>query len=236
MSGLRKEKRIYGRRKSRPLNKMRQDAFDALFPQLQLPEQDMKEDGTVDPAVLFDRPYNSLWMEIGFGNGEHLAALMERYEDHAFIGAEPYLNGMAAFLKHIHDTPHRNVRVFMDDAMMVVRSLQSSTVDGFYVLNPDPWPKTKHHKRRIINQDNLDDFARVLKDGGKLVMATDVDDLAEWMVTEASNHPSFIWTAGRAGDWKTPPEDWIPTRYEEKGIQAGRRQSYLIFEKLPSKT
>lgn len=228
----RKEKRIYGRRKSRPLNKMRQDAFDELYPLLNIPERDMKEDGSIDPATLFDHPYKSLWMEIGFGNGEHLAALMEKHRDSAFIGAEPYLNGMAAFLKHIHGTPHRNVRVFMDDAMMVVRSLKSNTIDGFYVLYPDPWPKAKHHKRRIINQDNLDDFARVLKDGGKLIMTTDVDELAEWMVTEASNHPAFLWTAESADNWKTPPADWIPTRYEEKGIKAGRRQSYLIFEKI----
>ncbi len=170
-------------------------------------------------------------MEIGFGNGEHLSALMRQNLDEAFIGAEPFINGMAAFLKDIRDEPHENIRVWMDDAILLVESLPSDYLNGIYVLNPDPWPKARHHKRRIISQDNLTKFARVLKPGGALIMATDVDDLAEWMVTQASAHPAFEWTAEQADDWRTTPENWIKTRYEEKGAKAGRQQSYLIFEK-----
>lgn len=203
-----------------------------LLPKLQIPKDKVTETpGAISPEKLFTTSPSSLWMEIGFGSGEHLAAVMEKHPDYGFIGAEPYINGMAAFLKSIMDRPHDHVRVWMDDALMVVKSLADNCLDGIYVLNPDPWPKSKHHKRRIINQDNLGQFSRVLKPGGKLVMTTDVDELAEWMVTEATMHPAFTWTAQKADDWRAPPEDWIETRYEQKGADAGRKQSYLIFEK-----
>ncbi len=173
-------------------------------------------------------------MEIGFGSGEHLSALLRRHPDRHYIGAEPFINGMAAFLKDIKDEPDciSRVRVCMDDAIPVVRRLPKNALDGIYVLNPDPWPKTRHHKRRIISQENLDFFSSALKSGGQLIMATDVDDLAQWMVTEASRHPDFVWTAETAEDWKTRPEDWIETRYETKGTRAGRTQTYLLFKKI----
>lgn len=191
------------------------------------------------PALQINLPYipsDSLegcpvWLEIGFGNGEHLKGLMERHPDHFYIGAEPFINGMSAFLKSIVQMPHNNIRVWMDDAIILVDAMPDQYLDGIYVLNPDPWPKRRHHKRRIISQENLTKFARVLKPGGALIMATDVPDLAEWMVTQASIHPAFSWTAERADDWRVMPDDWIKTRYEEKGAQAGRRQSYLVFVK-----
>ena len=119
----------------------------------------------------------------------------------------------------------------MDDAMIIAKSLQRSSIDHIYVLNPDPWPKSRHHKRRMISQTNLTEFARILKPGAKLTMTTDVDHLAEWMCTHASHHPDFIWTARCANDWKTKPDDWYQTRYELKGKAAGRQQSYLIFKR-----
>lgn len=226
-----KHRRIYGRRQSRPLNSGRKEAIEILLPKLEISQKRIDEKGSLRPEDLFGFVPPSLWMEIGFGNGEHLAALIRRDPLGGYIGAEPFINGMAAFLKDIHEGPHDNVRVWMDDAMMVVKSLCDECLDGFYVLNPDPWPKTRHHKRRIINQDNLNQFARTLKPGGQLVMATDVDELAEWMVTEATIHPAFAWTAEQADDWRKMPADWIQTRYEQKGGKAGRKQSYLIFEK-----
>ncbi len=226
------EKRVYGRRTGRPMNKERRAVLDDLLPVLEVPAELLVEKGELAPADLFESPARAYWFEIGFGNGEHLAALMERHPDYAFFGAEPFSNGMSAFLKSIKDKPHSNVRVLMDDAMMIANSLQDSCLDGMYVLNPDPWHKKRHHKRRIINQKNLDQFARILKPGGLLVMSTDVPDLAEWMVTEASAHPSFIWTAEKAEDWRTPPADWIKTRYEQKGAKGASRMSYLIFKKV----
>ena len=127
--------------------------------------------------------------------------------------------------------PHDKIRVWMDDAMMIVDAMPDHYLDGIYILNPDPWPKKRHYKRRIISQENLSKFARVLKPGSALIMATDVPDLAEWMVTQATNHPAFEWTAERADDWRITPPDWIKTRYEERGIREGRKQNYLFFKK-----
>lgn len=220
-------RRVYGRRLGKPLRGGRLEAIEELLPKLQFANEMLTEDASLDPVTLYEKPYTQLWFEIGFGNGEHVAALMERHPDWAFIAAEPFINGMSAFLKDIRDKRHDHVRVLMDDALKVVDTLKDQSVDGFYVLNPDPWPKARHHKRRIISQPNLTRYARVLKPGGKLIMATDVDDLADWMRDEATAHPAFR----SLYDSRTMPEDWIPTRYEQKGARAGRRQTYLVFER-----
>jgi tRNA (guanine-N7-)-methyltransferase len=223
------KRRLYGRKQTRPPGKERQGHMDSLLPRLQIPIEDGE---TIDTAALFPRPFPELWLEIGFGNGEHLAELMRRHPDRAFIGAEPFVNGMGAFLKHIAKDLHNNIRVWMDDAIFLVNALPDSCLDGVYVLNPDPWPKRRHAKRRIISPENLDRFARVMKPGAPLIMSTDVDNLANWMVTQAANHDAFEWTAERSADWRVTPAGWIPTRYEQKGAKAGRKQTYLFFKKI----
>ena len=121
----------------------------------------------------------------------------------------------------------------MDDAIPVLDTMEANTIDRLYVLNPDPWPKTRHHKRRIINAANLDRFARLLKSGSWLVMATDVAELAEWMVTECMNHPDFKWLANHPDDWKNQPDWWaVTTRYARKGLDEGREECYLVFERI----
>jgi len=225
------KRRLWGRRVGRPLKKDRLDALDNILPVVAIPKDKITVARNLDPAALFSKPFREFWFEIGFGNGEHLAALKNNYLDVGFIGAEPFVNGMANLLKDLTDKPLDNIRVFMDDAMLVVRSLTDSSLERIYILNPDPWPKVRHHKRRIVSQNNLTEFARVLKPGGRLVLATDVDALAEWMVTESMNHPAFEWTANSAKDWQTPPSEWIETRYAFKGKQAGRRQTFLVFRK-----
>ncbi len=173
-------------------------------------------------------------LEIGFGNGEHLAEMMRRNPENNFIGAEPFINGMTAFLKEIDESDDlelNNIRVHMDDAIPLVKSLTSNSIDEIYVLNPDPWHKTRHHQRRIINQANLTEFSRIMKSGAKLIMTTDVVNLIEWMVTETFNHPDFEWTAQKADDWRKTPESWIPTRYETKGAKGSDHMNYLFFTK-----
>lgn len=203
-----------------------------LLPKLEIQSEKVTETQGLSPDDLFQKKYSRLWFEIGFGKGEHLAALMENNPDHAYIAAEPYINGMAAFLRHIEATPHNNVRVWMDDAVMLARSLTDRCLDGIYVLNPDPWHKKRHHKRRIIRRDTLDIFARILKPGGKLIMSTDVPDLADWMVTETVPHPAFEWAAEKADDWRKPPEDWVHTRYEQKGAKGAATMTYLVFTRV----
>ncbi len=223
--------RLYGRRLGRPLNAGRRDALESLLPALKLDDV-LTENADLDPASLFEKPVGETWLEIGFGNGEHLAGLMARHPEVGFLGAEPFINGMAAFLKQVRDNedldPSR-LRVYMEDALRIVDSLADAALSRIYILNPDPWPKTRHHKRRIVRPETLDRYARVLRPGGKLIMATDVAELAEWMATHTINHPAFSWDAERADDWRVMPQDWIPTRYETKGIAAGRVQTYLLF-------
>lgn len=210
----------------------RQDVIDNILPTLTIQEDQLNETGNLDPASLFEQRSADIVYEIGFGNGEHLHAMMTQRPERNYIGAEPFINGMSAFLKHIKDMPHNNIRVWMDDAITLIRSFKDESLSVIYVLNPDPWPKKKHHKRRIVRAETLDQYFRTLKPGGDLIMATDVDELAEWMVTETMNHGGFEWQAESKADWQTMPKDWfITTRYAAKGENAGRKETYLLFKK-----
>lgn len=233
---LPEKSRLYGRKQTRALSEVKQKTFDLTLTQLQPDPSFIKGQSRLNMADLFGnnyRPSNATWMEIGFGSGEHLIGLMKQHPDIFMIGAEPFINGMANFFQHLADEkmPLSHIRVWMDDALLLARRLPDACLDRLYVLNPDPWPKKRHHKRRIINHDNLSVFARILKSGGQLIMATDVDELAGWMITQASLHPAFTWTAEKADDWRMMPEDWISTRYEIKGKTKGRRQTYLILNR-----
>ena len=223
-------RKVYGRRQGRPLRGDRQEALDVIYPKLELTTAQLKQDSSLDPRTLFDN-VGRIEFEIGFGNGEFLRNNMLNHPDTGFIGAEPFVNGVSSFLKSIKDDGHDNIRVFMDDAIIIAKSLQDNSVDGMYVLNPDPWHKSRHHKRRMICQANLDVFSRILKSGATFIMTTDVDELAEWMCTQASHHPDFEWMAESADDWRKMPKNWYQTRYELKGKEAGRTQSYLIFKR-----
>lgn len=226
-----KEKRVYGRKFGRPLNASRKAALDVGLPEVAVDSALLTEKGDLAPSSLFNAEYKECWFEIGFGSGEHLSGLMRVHPQNAYIGAEPFVNGMSAFLKDIEDEPKDRIAVHMDDAMMVANSLEADSLDGMYVLNPDPWHKKRHYKRRIIQQDNLDCFARILKPGAQLIMSTDVPDLADWMVTQASMHDAFEWEAECADDWRIPPEDWITTQYEVKGAKNAGRMVYLFFRR-----
>ena len=228
---LKKRRSLFGRRIGKKLSRQKKEVIENFLPQISLPSKYLNLDGSTHPQAFFKKNYKSFWLEIGFGYGEHLSGMMEKQPETAFIGAEPFVNGMADFLVNIENKNHDNVRVLMDDAMIIARSLAPQTLDGIYVLNPDPWHKTRHHKRRIINQHNLDIFSYILKPEGELIMTTDVEDLAQWMVTQATIHPDFEWSARSAQDWKNAPHGWIPTRYESKGAKNSKQMCYLIFRK-----
>jgi tRNA (guanine-N7-)-methyltransferase len=226
-----KPRSLFGRRQGRPLKAERRAALEDILPQIEIPKDKLTEEYLTAPSDMFPNPLPSYWLEIGFGQGEHVATLAEKNPDTGYLGAEPFINGMAAFLKNIEDKPKDNIRVLMDDGMIIARSLKSKSLDGIYILNPDPWHKKRHHKRRIINQTNLDIFAKILKPDGMLVMTSDVIDLAGWMCTHASNHPAFEWQARCKDDWSIPPADWRPTRYEQKGAKGAKKMVYLFFKK-----
>lgn len=183
----------------------------------------------IDPRSLFASPPSEVWLEIGFGGGEHLATQAARHRDVGIIGVEPFVNGVAKLMRAIEREALVNVRVLMDDARLLLQVVATGSVDRAFVLFPDPWPKVRHHKRRIVNRETLADIARVLRPGGHLRLATDHADYARWMLAAALAEPRFAWTAESSRDWVEPPVDWVPTRYEAKARAAGRNPVFLDF-------
>jgi tRNA (guanine-N7-)-methyltransferase len=225
--------RFYGRRAGRKLNGTRQGALDEFLPKLQIPPDALTEAGDLAVNDLFKQPQSKTILEIGFGSGERLAEMIRRHPTYDYIAAEPFSNGMSAFLLEVSAFEQTdNLRVLMDDAIPLVKSLTPDSIDEIYVLNPDPWHKKRHFHRRIINPDNLDLLSRILKPQGRLILSTDVSDLAEWMITHTARHKDFEWTATCADDWRKPPKDWIQTRYETKGAKNSSQMNYMIFDRV----
>lgn len=224
----------FGRRLGRKLSPRQQELMDTTLPTLTL---SIPEEGTFPapgqylPASLADRT-PELWLEIGFGAGEHLAAMAARYPDIAFIGCEPFINGMASFLVRMEEQQLNNLRLYHDDARLLLRALPENSLMRTYILFPDPWPKLRHHKRRIINPETLDLLSRTLKSGGELRLATDDTDYCQWMLEHLLAHPDFRWMAHRANDFNQPFTDWTPTRYEQKTRKMGRTPTFLRFERV----
>jgi tRNA (guanine-N7-)-methyltransferase len=157
-----------------------------------------------------------VWLEIGFGAGEHLVWQAEQNPGVGLIGCEPYLNGVAKCLAHIERAGLTNVRLFTDDARLVMAALPAGSLSRVFVLFPDPWPKTRHHKRRFVRRDNLDRLAELMLPGAELRLATDDPSYLPWMVEHACTHPAFAWLAEGPADWRARPADWPGTRYEQK--------------------
>ncbi|HAX92088.1 MAG TPA: tRNA (guanosine(46)-N7)-methyltransferase TrmB, partial [Rhodospirillaceae bacterium] len=167
-------------------------------------------------------------LEIGFGGGEHLVAQAASNPTIGFMGCEPFVNGVAKLLTQIDEQELKNVRIYPNDARHLLNALPDGSLDAVFVLYADPWPKKRHAERRFIGKENLDSLARVLKTGGQLRLATDVAGLAQWMREQANVHASFVC----AYDGPQAPADWVPTRYEQKGIAAGRSPEYFIYRRV----
>jgi len=157
-------------------------------------------------------------LEIGFGGGEHLAAQASAHPHLRYIGVEPFLNGVASCLRHIEESGVANVRLHQGDARDVVSRLPDRALDLVYILFPDPWPKARHHKRRLIQPDFLDQLARAVKPGGEVRFATDWAHYAAWTLELFTKDPRFTWTAQCAADWRAPWPGHVPTRYEAKRL------------------
>lgn len=223
MTEQKKGRTLYGRRRGKKLRAGQEALLDTLLPRLLVevpPEPQM-----IDLAALFGGA-RDVWLEVGFGAGEHLVWQAEHHPDVGLIGCEPYINGVAKCLAHIERTGVTNVRLFTDDARFVMQALPPQSLGRAFVLFPDPWPKTRHHKRRFVQLSNLDVLARLLKPGAELRLATDDPSYLPWMVEHACLHPAFEWLAERPADWRGRPEDWPGTRYEQKML-AGHKPVFL---------
>ncbi len=173
--------------------------------------------------------YQKIWLEVGFGSGEHLAHRAVQNPDILFIGCEVYENGIAKLLEKVNDSNLKNIRIFNYDARLLLQELPENSLDRVFILFPDPWPKKKHHKRRVINQQTLEMLRRVMKDGAMLNIATDHDNYAEWIMVHMAIHGGFEWNAENHADWQSLPPDHITTRYQHKSL-AGR-PVFLNFNK-----
>lgn len=218
---------LYGRRQGPKLR----PGSRALL-QERLPGLEVQVTPGLDPRALFDQPPTAIWLEIGFGGGEHLAALAERHPRVGFLGVEPFINGVAKLVRAVEDRALHNVRVFRDDARLLLEVLPTASIERAFILYPDPWPKARHHKRRIVNAQTVAELARIVRPGGALQLATDVPEYARWMLATLLAEPRFAWLAERAADWRKPPDGWPGTRYENKALAAGRRPAYLSFARV----
>lgn len=222
--------RLYGRKRGRPLRVGRQRLVDELLPRLVV---DLPAAGQVDFATLFARPRRSVWLEIGFGAGEHLAALAEARRETGFIGCEAFANGIAKMLGEIERRELDNIRLFADDARLLVAALPPASIDRVFILFPDPWPKPRHKKRRIVSTETLKELARIMTDAAELRLATDDVGYFSWMLERVTAHPAWQWLARRPADWRQRPADQPPTRYEEKARAAGRAPFFLRARRRP---
>lgn len=220
--------RSYGRRKARPLSARKAHLLSELLPRLRL---DLSCPAPEPLSGLFAGRVAEIWLEIGFGSGEHLLWQAERRPDIGLIGCEPFINGVASLLGEIERRDLKRVRVHDGDAREVLGWLPDASLERLFLLFPDPWPKKRHAKRRILSAETIAELARVLKQGGEFRFASDDGDYAGAALALLLSSSQFCWTAERADDWRMRPADWPETRYERKALAAGRHPAYLRFLK-----
>lgn len=219
-------RRLYGRAKGHKLRQGQAALIEEMLPRIVVPD-----DGPIDAAGLFgdERP---LQLEIGFGSGEHLAVQAAAAAGTGFIGCEPFLNGVVGVLGHVRDRGLTNVRVHMGDALDVLERLPDASLDRLYLLHPDPWPKARHAKRRMINDGPLDLIAAKLKHGAEFRLGTDDPTYCRWAMMVMGRRRDFRWTAAHPADFLDRPADWPETRYERKARRHGREVWYFRYARV----
>ena len=215
---------FHGRRKGRPLRAGQREAIETVLPKLLI---DVSKEAPASLSALFDVPTGEFRLEIGFGGGEHLLHVGRSNAGVGFIGVEPFENGLAKAVTAISREGMKNVRLYNQDAALLLDWLPDKSIARIDLLFPDPWPKKRHWKRRFVSQANLDRFARVLITDGEFRFATDVESYAEWTREETFKHGALK----LVGESSEPWSDWPGTRYEAKAVRAGRGARYFTFRK-----
>jgi tRNA (guanine-N7-)-methyltransferase len=214
--------RSFGRIKARTLKPRQANLFDTLLPKIAVTDDSL-------PEIL---KASELWLEIGFGGGEHLVGQAQLHPDITLIGCEPFLNGVGSALRHVEEAGVSNVRMLTTDARPLLDKLPDASLDRIFILFPDPWPKARHNKRRFIQPETVAAFARTLKDSGRLRFATDWADYADWTLQRVQADPDFDWPAQSPVEWNNPPADHLTTRYETKGL-GDCKPVFLDFVRKP---
>jgi tRNA (guanine-N7-)-methyltransferase len=220
----------YGRRRGRKLRALQSQLMTSLMPELRI---ELPIGRTLDPRAPFNGTKELIWLEIGFGGGEHLVHQAASHPEHGFIGVEIFENGAAKLLASIAKQGLGNVRILMGDALGLIAALPPASIDRVYILYPDPWPKQRHHKRRLVSNVTVTELARVMRDGAELRLATDHPSYLRWMLHAVTRSPDFEWLARRPADWRAPPSDWSTTRYQQKALAAGRKNFFLRLVRKP---
>lgn len=221
--------RSYGRRRGRKPSARQAALLSAVLPAV------AAHLSRPPPAVLgeiFAAAVKDVWLEIGFGGGEHLLWQARSNPHVGLIGCEPFEGGVVKVLSAIEEEKLSNIRVHADDARPLLRWLPHAGIARTFILFPDPWPKKRHQKRRLVSPATLGELARVMRPGAELRVATDIGDYARWMLSAMRGQQSFCWVADSPRDWRERVPDWPPTRYEQKALQAGRRCCYFRFRRV----
>lgn len=222
---------FYGRRVGRGLRDGQRALLRTLLPEMAVPV-DSGRPAALDPVTLFPDPVTEVGLEIGFGSGEHLLAVLAATPTLGMIGCEPFTNGMASLLRQVEDTSlRRRLRLHGDDAGPVLSHLADASLTRIYLLFPDPWPKRRHARRRFLQMATLNEMARLLADNGTLSMASDHPVMVDWMMRKTRPHPAFAWQVSGVSDWRRRPADWPPTRYEAKRLHG--EPCYFTFLRRP---
>jgi tRNA (guanine-N7-)-methyltransferase len=218
--------RSYGRRRGRAPSARQKALWQDLLPRVAVPDDPGRLRNLAD---LFPQPVREVWLEVGFGGGEHLVWQARRHPDVGFIGCEPFEDGVVKLLSAIEAEGLANVRVHPNDARPLLRLLPQAGIGRVFILFPDPWPKNRHHKRRLLSPATLRELARLMRPGAELRLATDIGEYAGAMLRVALANPSLEWTAAGPDDWRRRTSDWPETRYERKAVGQGRRCYYFRF-------
>lgn len=220
-----KPRAFFGRRSGKTLHARQQALVDEVLPHIEIV---LPQSGPLDPRSLFAPSADDVIVEIGYGGGEHLARQALEHPRTGFIGCEVFSGGIGKMLEKIATHDIANVRLFTDDALKLLQTLPDATLDGVYLLYPDPWPKTRHHKRRFVSPLTLAELARVLKPGGFFRFATDIEDYANWTLAHVLREPGLTWPLQAPASWHVPFKGWQPTRYEQKARRDGRSNSFYF--------
>lgn len=220
--------RFFGRRSGKALRRTALGLIDGLLPRLAIAPPGPGE--RIDPATLFPHPVSEVWLEVGFGGGEHLADLAQARPDVGLIGCEVFRNGIASLLGHLQARDLDNVRLFPDDVRLLLPALPDAGLGRVFVLFPDPWPKTRHAGRRFIGPGTLTELARLLADGGEVRVASDDPVYVAWAARHLDAHPRFERVVAST-DRTILPADWPATRYEEKCI-TGRAPTFFLYRRF----
>ncbi|MEM1236367.1 MAG: tRNA (guanine(46)-N(7))-methyltransferase TrmB [Pseudomonadota bacterium] len=222
---------FYGRRKGKGLRASQETYLEEDLAALSPGPVEWEENPDRAPLDLEARfGGREVWLEIGFGGGEHMVHQAAQNPQVGIIGAEPYINGVAMLLGKIRSADLDNVAVHPGDARDLFDVLPKGSISRAFLLYPDPWPKARHHRRRFVTPEHLEPLAHVLAPGAIFRIATDIPDYVRQALEEVPR-AGFEWLAERPEDWRVPWGDWISTRYEQKALREGRRPHYLTFRK-----